>query len=940
MADNENPIFGPYQDVWNLKSIVIDQESNDGRQARTNCLCLGTTVEPNVQNMKSMHERILAAMYTPILQDTNPSATWSLPDVAEASVGGYLIPDRIAGGALTLSLIAPAIIIPGDKYKQSYIVGLKNQEAFTRTHDFDEGGLTGPDTRFTIASYGKVSKVNRFRFISHKADRVTISNLRDAFVKKIPTPTTDNPEAFIECRDDYNKVSSGAHFLSAITSDSNWFIQKGIERAEGEFTVPAVFPVPRGHNITIFKEVLATSKDPHVLLDSFKEAGVDENADISWLLNNPLFKVWLDCLLIDCSHSIPSKILSSSLNSISSREIHEAAIKCLRLVGADWMSSVKNQPALFNHLQANPDLLAADVFPPDNIPASFHLPPIKSQFPVQTITIEETVPDQLPQVTPPSIPRGSPTSFSSSRPPTPHDLAFHPMSFERIQRHGHGESAIKKLLVWGIVDHSTRQDISDDRNTNPLTSSIEDLHLRSKIELTGGTTDLPSELESYYFCSPLRSNFMSFLLTAKPQVSQLAMHCKARFIKYVSNVQPTLGKNFLSTLTNFFNTEIFQLLASGAIAQVPLTGAQHLEQFSLLHVALLHKAVRPSPTGSAPLFPDKGFDSFEDISSIILCMKWLLMTLFHQKWYTHTILFKGLTFMEDQCSRCNFSIKWSQDHTFSKKRASYIIINYLHSLSAHLGNMAASISEDEIKEAFYSFQTIDDLKPCHLCPPTVLEDNGNVILSNDLDKWRGLIPQLLQSCSVTDENIFMPQGTVPSLPETLFFKSKRTINDASSSDSSSDDSEESRKKKKAKKRRKKAKRAKRDKDKDKDKDDKDKRVKPKPTSVPDPNMHILQPTKTSSISEIIELSKKSKQFECRIPSGKTFNTLRSNCRFCIKFLLGEACHEQDCGYHLWICPTLTAKNERWTFFLDWLDTCSDHLELTSKAKELYQLQRP
>ena len=945
MAENENPLFGPYQDVWNLKSIVSDQENNDGRQARKNCLCFGTSTEDDVKTFKDIHERILAAMYKPLLDDTTPSATWSLPDVAEHIVGGYLIPDKLPGGSLTLSLISPAIIIPGDRHKPSYLVGLKNQEAFTRTHEFDTEGLTGPDTRLTIASYSKVSKINRFRFISHTADRSTISDLRDVFVKKRAAPTDDDPDAVVQNREDYAKVSSGTHFLSATSSDSNWFIQNGIERSTGELSIPAVFPVPIGHNITIIKEILSSSTDPHTLLDCFKEAGVDEEADLSWLLNNPIFKVWHQNLTLDCTHSLPSKLLSSSLNSISSREIHEAAIKCLRLVGADWMSTVKEDPSLINHLQTNPDLLSNETFPPDNIQVHFTIPPMKSQFPVRVITIDDTVTDPPPQITPPSIPRGSPTSLSSSRPATPHDLTFHPMNFDRIQRRTHNEASLKKILVWGLIDHSSRINMNDDASSNPLVATINGLHLHSKIEVTGGITDIPQDLQSYYMCAPLRSNLLSFLLAApKPQVSQLATDCKARFIKYVSNVQPTLGKNFMSTLNNFFCPAIFQMLASGAIAQVPISGAQHMEQFSLLHVALLHKAVRPATNSSAPLFPEEGFDSFEDISSIFLCMKWLLMTLFHQKWYTKTILFRGLTYMEEQCNLCNFSVKWSQDHTFHKKRASYIIVHYIHSLSAHLGNMAATIPEDELKEAYYSLDTNQDLKPCHLCPPTVLEDNGNVILDTDLEKWRGLIPQLLQSCSITDENIFMNNmqtGAIPHLPDTLFFR-KRTTDDRSSSDSSSEDSEESRQKKRSRKRRKKSKKAKRDKEKkerEREKD-KDKRVKPKPTSLPNPAMHILQPSKTSSISEIIELSKKSTKFECRIPSGKTFNNLRSNCRFCIKFLLGEDCHDQDCGYHLWICPTLTAKKERWTFFLDWLDTCKDHLELTSNAKDLYQLQRP
>jgi hypothetical protein len=157
----------------------------------------------------------------------------------------------------------------------------------------------------------------------------------------------------------------------------------------------------------------------------------------------------------------------------------------------------------------------------------------------------------------------------------------------------------------------------------------------------------------------------------------------------------------------------------------------------------------------SPFAPRDGLATYDAMESIFQGIKWFLMTIFHAQWYQHTILYKGISYLEKLCEERNFRTGWDSEG-FNRAAATYRIFVTIHDLGALIAAMANHLPEEDLIEANYLMQGYADLQLCYLAPHSFQESGYKAILFKDLSIWLSQLPEDLNKCAGTQISSFAP----------------------------------------------------------------------------------------------------------------------------------------------------------------------------------------
>ena len=116
------------------------------------------------------------------------------------------------------------------------------------------------------------------------------------------------------------------------------------------------------------------------------------------------------------------------------------------------------------------------------------------------------------------------------------------------------------------------------------------------------------------------------------------------------------------------------------------TPAQH---FSSLLTLLLNPYHGPK-YATHPALLDKVFALFQDIICFLNGCKWSLTLVCHPTYYSSTITFQGLSFLEDQITASNMADRW-HDPTIQSAPESYQFLDLVHNLFTTLSSLACNL---------------------------------------------------------------------------------------------------------------------------------------------------------------------------------------------------------------------------------------------------------
>ena len=945
-----NQDFDSFPSIFDLQTKIAEPETNNAQLARNITMCGAQTKsaksEDDIATLADRQKKLFAGLYNYMLL-REPTATWEpdIPLYTDVGTCAYLVPTHNKDNSIEFSLMAaPTFTTYADDH--CFIVGILNADAFTRTTSFDNQGISNGDIRFSVFDYKGKSNPNRFRYLTSNTPAAIQNAIRAMFAEEKEAAdgnTTTNHEVFYNLR-------SGFIFTNAISGDDNWVRQESAERSTFEFTLPALIPIPFNHNLTISKPVAANSCDYDTIKSAFVTSGVSPTANIDWLLKNPIFQAWHWALNDNSTHSIPTSIISHSFNSIRRLSVYKACTRSYRLIGADWASEVNNVPGLHQAIIANPKITGADIFPPTELANSLNLtlPTLEPPTPLDDIDITHTnrfIPQSLPS---------RPNSMSSTHnPPNPTNTPNHYHSAPITSTATGKSSTTTSHRIWsvfGVIDHSSRSR-EGEKSHKVLVADTDGMTLLSPSSSTNNKTPLIEAKSNYYLCAPLNGTFSNCVdgTSSSSQkhhtkTAAIAMSTlyKGRFDSFLdSSKGKPFTNNIKSSISRFFHFEIFQWIINGTLYQRPLKVDSIIDRFSITHLWSLLSTV-DTDSARCPYFPPEGFQSYEEVKAIFASSKWLISQIFHSFWFKKTLIYKSICLLEQKCISRDFSSMWDNNSTFDKALASFVIINSLHNIWAHIAALASNMPEDELYPAQLSLDRDPEPRYCLLAPPVIDDAYFSAKLNVDLDSWFNRLDSNLDSCGLCGDNFMTTSHTKsePLISPHRLFKSpgrrnKRKPRQIESSSSSSEDYDSDSPVKKRRKTKKKNPRSpKRNKEKTDDKDygkgDKDaKSGKPVIANI---GTHILNPVSPHSISSLLQRHKdNTKEMTPAIPTGKNFKGFNAHCRFCLPFLLGQSCEKKDCGYHLFVSSSMRGDHTDWSFFRQWIRDTDNQTCLTDKA---------
>ena len=942
MVINQN--FESFSSIFDLQTKIAEPDTNNAQLARNISMCgaqsKSAKSEDDITSLADHQKKLIAGLYNYMLL-REPTATWApdIPLYTDVGTGAYLLPTHANGDTLQFSILAaPTFTTYADDHH--IIVGLLNADAFTRTSSFDHQGISNGDTRFSVIDYLGKSNPNRFRYLTSNTPPDVQADIRAMFAEEKEAADgkiTTNHEVFYNLR-------SGFIFTNAISGDQNWVRQESAERSTFEFILPALIPIPFNHNLTISKPVAANSCDYDTLKSAFVTAGVSPTANIDWLLKNPIFQAWHWALNDNSTHSIPTSMISHSFNSIRRLTIYQACTRSFRLIGADWASEVNNTPGLHQAIVENPKLTGTEVFPPPNFTTSVNLTLPNLEPPTPLIDINPTQPNQsFPRI----LPSRNNQTFHNPTNPIDH-LSPVPTPSTTVGKQSINTSH-RIWSIFGVIDHSSRSR-EGEKSHQVLIANTTELTLWSPSSSLSNQP-LHESKSTYYLCAPLNGTFSNCVDGNSPssqkqhtKTAAIAMSTlyKSRFDSFLDSSRgKPFTNNIKSSLSRLFHYEIFQWIISGTLYQRPMKIDSVLDRFSITHLWSLLSTVE-TDSSQCPYFPSKGFQSYEEVKAIFASSKWLISQIYHPYWFKKTLIYKSICLLEQKCISRDFSSMWDNTSTFDKALASFVIVNSLHNIWAHIAALASNVPEDDLYPAQLSLSQNPERRNCLLAPPVIDDPFFSAKLNVDLDNWLNRLDANLDSCGLCGDNFMTTSHTKSEpliTPHRLFQspgrRQKRKPKPIESSSSSSDDYDsDSPVKKRRKTNRKNPRSPKRNKatpgDKDDRKDDKD--AKSGKPVIANTGTHILNPVSPHSISSLLERHKAdTKEMTPAIPTGKNFKGFNAHCRFCLPFLLGQSCEKKDCGYHLFVSSSMRGDHSDWSFFRQWIRNTNNKTCLTDKA---------
>ena len=103
----------------------------------------------------------------------------------------------------------------------------------------------------------------------------------------------------------------------------------------------------------------------------------------------------------------------------------------------------------------------------------------------------------------------------------------------------------------------------------------------------------------------------------------------------------------------------------------------------------------------SPFVSSTGFKSFENLEAILQAMEWFLMTIYHDDWYSHTLLYRVIQCIKHELNKLNLRPFYSMDHS-NPAAITYGCINSVHNAFAILASLASNMAGEQLKSAYFS----------------------------------------------------------------------------------------------------------------------------------------------------------------------------------------------------------------------------------------------
>ena len=924
------PSFTDWSTLYDLQDVLLGDDPEAAKTA-VGITMYGSGTDPEMnEGFTSELNSIQSSLYDELVWPEDAKGEFSFPTPYKTDDGekkmsdSCLVAHRDENNALVLSVMAAGVInsTPGDQ-NSVIMVGLMNHHACARTEELDSDGILGGEIRFSIVDYSGTAPPNRFRFLSSK----TPKKVQNLLMESLSPQKEDASGKKKRDRRIYRGLMNGSFLSEASSGPGNWIIQHSTASSSFEFTLPAIYPLPARHNITLLSPALISSADGGEIANEFIDKGAKTGSDLSYLTTNPHFLTWIHALLTDASPCVPTSIKTVTFNNFPTRDTYRKGVISYRKVAIDWLSSVKNITALEQAFIDEPTIVLQEFFPPEGLDYELVYPPFTPtrSFPEdRAASLRAAVPATQSfrghgfRSSPVTV-TGHDGSLSSND-----NMEFF-SNIANITSSSSNKEAMRTWITMGIIAYQGRSARGEEGYPfDVLTASTDPVTLWIGGAAGGTPTPIKEELKTHFICGPL-SNIFNTALKSKHRKApeSFANTCESRLSNFKADGSaPAAIQRLKADLNSFFNVDIFSRIITGALNQKGLNrqNSVPIEHFSLLHLSLLSPSIKFNKEDYSPFLPKDGLATYDALESILQGIKWFLMTIFHAQWYQHTILYKGISYLETLCEERNFRTGWDSEG-FNRAAATYRIFVAIHDLGALVAAMANHLPEEELLEANYLIKGYTDLQLCYLAPHSFQESGYKAILYKDLSQWTSQIPGDLNKCAGSQISSFAPCFVDKLIVEHPLLGGNSAMIAAASqkgkrkspeqSNHSSDDEAATKKSQQEAKRL--------------------KQGKEKPTQALAPQA-VLKPAAGKTVGELLAAAQNDRRkFNWRLKKGKELKGMRQNCRLCFPYLLGAQCPGVKCGYHLSLDSTMMKEVEDWTLFTSWVEQMSEHICFSEEA---------
>ena len=897
----------PPTDILSLH-VLVSADTDEGKKARAAAF-FGAFAIGN--QLLDVQKDLIAALYDNLAVDP-PAPVWDLfakdGDVSPA-LTAFLVPRECpTTGSIRLSVIsAPQPItkdVLQDRHYPSILgtSGLSSCALFEglRPSAFDSGDIT----------------FDRFDFAVGEDPGANSNHLR---LVHLPLTPTERLALLTYLGQETFTLATTPGILRSIGADNSnhaWN-RRSTRSASRVFPLflPLMWPLPLGHNLSILGDIVCRPTP-----NAFREAVASGGAinDLDWLPANPVFAAWLTGVHLYPESFRPSATSEFILSEATDLPSYEAAVRSARLIaGASLASTGKTK--LFAHLMGNTQVLVDPVFPlPECVPDDGSLdehpllvgfPPMEPPFPLTPPTAPTPIgmptaptPIFAPGTNP--MPPPGPTTA-----PIPMAVAATPSTTGPAPIPPSGAPFANSITPTPPASSLFAQVMSSTSSTttpvvNPTKLSLAVLHWSTigVCSFDGRTVSLPPELAPYAF--PATSPPIPFTLTAatttpSPPLDSHLLLCplhpmmqsclqddarsaSKRMQERFENSRNSLQSNIVSSQllacvasgSSFFSTSLWAKIIKGQVTASPLSGDPH-EAFSLIDAVLVNPAFSLHPKHHTPVLPSGGFASFSDVTSFLHSCKWFVMVCFQDHLYRHTILFRGIEYVESLLDSLHFPAKWSSQ-SFRAPMATYAILEAIFNLFSLLGSLASNANTSTLTPV-----VIPATAPptgSYLIPAKVADATLAIDVDVSLAGWRRDCQLNLHSLTASSTRMQSYLQTDTANVLHYLFKPPTGFALPPTSDKAGAPP---------------SKKPRRDKDRGE--------LKEKPKK-PAPGTHILEPA-SSSIS-VAQLQQDLTQGKIMPPHLKKMDKIRNatGVDLCFPYLLGLECSERGCGYHLSAAP--------------------------------------
>ena len=366
--------------------------------------------------------------------------------------------------------------------------------------------------------------------------------------------------------------------------------------------------------------------------------------------------------------------------------------------------------------------------------------------------------------------------------------------------------------------------------------------------------------------------------------------------------------------SSFFSTSLWSKIIKGQVSASPLSADPH-DAFSLIDTVLVNPTFSLHPKHQTPVLPSGGFASFSDVTSFLHSCKWFVMVCFQDPLYKHTILFRGIEYIESLLDSLHFPAKWSS-HTFRAPMATYAILEAVFNLFSLLGSLASNASTSILSPV-----VIPATAPptgSYLIPAKVADATLSIDVDVSLAGWRRDCQLNLHSLTASSTRMQSFLQTPAENVLHYLFKSPKELTLPSEPIQAGEPA--------SKKRRREPNR--------------EPKEKPK---QPAPGTHILEPA--SSAISLAQLQKDLTEGKIMPPHLSQMKNIRNTTGvdLCFAYLLGVECSERGCGYHLSAAHPEKmpgTSHSDYAGFHSWVSHHSQFIKLSSKAASHPKLRLP